>query len=109
MILAMILGASALLAAWAGYWWSSVLLGAKANRASRTASVICPFVIAIVLGWAAGPLLGTSGIDIDALPSWNPKAMAAIFFTIAIVLLIPTVLIAMLAGTLFNKRSAARN
>ncbi|MGA3034821.1 MAG: hypothetical protein ABSD70_16165 [Terracidiphilus sp.] len=109
MILAIILGTSALLAAWAGYWWSSVLLGAKANRASRTASVISPFAIAVVLAWAAGSVLGANGIDIEVLPSSNPKAMAAIFFAFAIVLLIPTVLIALLAGQLSNKCSPAKN
>ncbi len=109
MILAIILGTSAVLAAWAGYWWSSTLLGAKANRPSRMASVISPFLIAGVLAWAAGPLLGACGIDIEVLPSWNPKAMAAVFFATAIVLLIPTVLIAMLAGKLSDKRTPTKN
>jgi len=109
MILAIILGTSALLAAWAGYWWSSLLLGTKANRASRTASVISPFVIAVVLAWASGLVLGANGIDIGVLPSSNPKAMAAIFFAIAIVLLIPTVLIAMLAGSLFKKHAQLKD
>jgi hypothetical protein len=108
-ILAIILGTSALLAAWAGYWWSSVLLGVKANRASRMASVISPFPIAGVLAWAASSVLGTSGIDLEALPSWNPKAMAAIFFATAIAMLIPTVLIAMLAGKRFDKRPSTKS
>jgi hypothetical protein len=108
-ILAIILGTSAMLAAWAGYWWSSVLLGAKANRASRTASVISPFPIAAILAWAAGPLLDAIGFDIGSVASLNPKEIAAIFFAVAIVLLIPTVLIAMLAGQLFDKRTPAKN
>jgi len=107
--LAIILGTSALLAAWAGYWWSSVLLGAKANHASHTASVISPFLIAGVLAWAAGPLLDANGIDIEGLMNWHMRGFAAIFFAVAIVLLIPTVLIAMLAGQLFDKRTPAKN
>ncbi|MGB0064490.1 MAG: hypothetical protein WBP85_08600 [Terracidiphilus sp.] len=108
MTLAIILGTSTLLAAWAGYWWSSVLLGAKANRASQIASVICPFLIAGLLGWVAGPLLDANGIDIAGLLSWHWKGFAAIFFAVAIVLLIPTVLIAMLAGRLFEKRTPTK-
>jgi hypothetical protein len=109
MSLAILLGTSALLAAWAGYWWSSVLLGAKANRASRTASVISPFLIAAVLAWTAGPLLDANGIDLQGLMNWHIRGFAAIFFAVAIVLLIPTVLIAMLVGELVNKRTAAKN
>ncbi len=108
-LLAIILGVSALLAAWAAYWWSSALLGAKANRASQIASVICPFPIAGVLWWAAGPLLDANGIDIEGLMNWHMKGFAAIFFVAAIVLLIPTVLIAMLAGKLFDRSTLAKN
>jgi hypothetical protein len=108
-ILAMILGVSALLAAWAGYWWSTVLLGAKANRASRTASVISPFLIAGVLAWAASPVLVASGIDIESIASLNGREIAAIFFAVAILQLIPTILLAMLAGKLFDKRTPAKN
>jgi hypothetical protein len=104
MILAIILGTSAVLAAWAGYWWSSILLGAKANRASRTASVISPVVIAVVLVWAAGPLVDTYGIDLEGIANWNAKEVAAFFFGTAVVLLIPTVLIAM-TGRVFDKRT----
>jgi hypothetical protein len=109
MILAIILGTSALLAAWAASWWSSALLGAKANRASQIASVTCPFLIAGLLAWAAGPLLDTNGIDIEGLMNWHMRGFAAIFFAAAIVLLIPTLLIAMLAGQLFDKRTPAKN
>jgi predicted PurR-regulated permease PerM len=109
MILAIILGTSALLAAWAGYWWSSVLLGAKANRASRTASIISPFLIAGVFAWAADPLVDAYGIDLQSLMNWHIRGFAAIFFAVAIVFLIPTVLIAMIVGELHNKRTAAKN
>jgi uncharacterized membrane protein YjjB (DUF3815 family) len=108
-LLAIILGVSALLAAWAAYWWSSALLGAKTNRASQIASVICPFPIAAVLWWAAGPLLDANGIDIQGLMNWHMTGFAAIFFAAAIILLIPSVLIAMLAGQLFDKRAPAKN
>ena len=108
-ILAIILGTSALLAAWTAYWWSSVLLGAKANPASRTASVISPFVIAAVLAWAAAPLVEAYGIDLEGLMNWHIRGFAAIFFAVAVVLLIPTILIAMLAGELLNKRTVAKN
>ena len=87
MILAIILGTSALLAAWAGYWWSSVLLGAKANRASRTASIISPFLIAGVFAWAADPLVDAYGIDLQSLMNWHIRGFAAIFFAVAIVFL----------------------
>jgi len=107
--LAIILGVSALLAAWAAYWWSSALLGTKSNRASRTASVVCPFLTAGVLAWAASSALGANGIDLDGLASWNGRESAAIFFAVALLLLIPTVLIAMLAGRLFNNRTSAKN
>jgi hypothetical protein len=109
MILAIILGTSALLAAWAGYWWSSVLLGSKANRASRRASVISPFLIAGGLAWAAGSLLGANGIDLEGLANSYPRQIAALFFATAILILIPTLLIAMLAGQLFDKRTPAKN
>jgi predicted PurR-regulated permease PerM len=109
MILAIILGTSALLAAWAGYWWSSVLLGAKANRASRTASIISPFLIAGVFAWAADPLVDAYGIDLQGLMNWHIRGFAAIFFAVGIAFLIPTVLIAMMVGELHNKRTAAKN
>jgi hypothetical protein len=109
MILAIILGTSALLAAWAAYWWSSVLLGVKTNRASRAASVISPFLIAGVLAWAAGSLLGANGIDIEEIANLKARVITAIFFATAIVLLIPSVLIAMLAGSTSDKRSSAKN
>lgn len=109
MTLAIILGVSALLAAWAAYWWSSALLGAKSNRASRTASVTCPFLIAGVLAWIASSALGANGIDLEGLASWNGKEIAALFFAVALLLLVPTVLIAMLAGRLFDNRTPAKN
>ena len=108
-MLAIILGVSALLAAWAAYWWSSALLGTKANRASKIASVICPFPIAGLLAWAAGPLLDANGFDFAELTKWHVRGFAVIFFAVAIVLLIPTVLIAMLAGSLHNKRAPAKS
>ena len=108
-ILAIILGTSALLAAWAGYWWSSVLLGAKANRASRVASVIFPFLIAGILAWAAGSLLGANGIDIEDIASLNARVIAGIILATAIVQLIPSVLIAMLVGSTSDKRTPAKH
>jgi hypothetical protein len=107
--LATILGTSALLAAWAAYWWSSVLLGPKANRASRIASVVSPFLIAGVLAWATSPLLDAYGIDIESLMRWQMKGFAAIFFAAAIVMLIPTVLIAQLVGESSDKRNPAKD
>jgi ammonia channel protein AmtB len=104
-ILAIILGVSALLAAWAAFWWSSALLGARTNRASRIASIICPFPIAAGLWWAVGPLLDANEIDIEGLMNWHLRGFTVIFFACAIVLLIPTVLIAMLAGQMTNKRT----
>ncbi len=107
-ILAIILCTSALLAAWAAYWWSSALLGAKANRASRTASVICPFLLAGVLAWPASSVLGANGIDIEGLATWDAKEDSAIFFAVALLLLIPTVIIALPAGRLFEDRTATK-
>jgi hypothetical protein len=108
-ILATILGLSALLAAWAAYWWSSVLLGPKANRASRIASVISPFLIVGILGCAAGPLLDANGIDVESLMKWHMRGFAAIFFAAAIVMLIPTVLIAQLVGESSDERNPAKD
>jgi hypothetical protein len=49
------------------------------------------------------------GIDFQALDAVERLKIKAIFFAVATVLLIPTVLIALLAGKKFDKRPLAKN
>ena len=108
MILAILLLISSTLAAWAAYW-SLGLWGMESNRASRIVCVICPFLIAGIIAYPAISLLGAMGVDIEALDDLEHLQVRAAFFAFAIVLLIPTVLIALLAGKKFNKRTLAKN
>jgi len=54
-------------------------------------------------------LLDAMGIDFQALDAVERLKIKAIFFAVATVLLIPTVLIALLAGKKFDKRPLAKN
>jgi hypothetical protein len=54
-------------------------------------------------------VLGANGVDLEGLARWNERETAAIFFAVALLLLIPTVLISILAGRLFDKRAPAKN
>jgi hypothetical protein len=108
MISAIFLVVSPALAAWAAYW-SLGLWGMESNRASRIVCVICPFLLAGILAYPSYLLLGSLGIDIQTVDDLEGLEIKAIFFAIAVVLLIPTVLIAILAGKFFDKRPQAKN
>jgi hypothetical protein len=108
MILAILLVVSPTLAAWAAYW-SLGLWGMESNRANRIVCVICPFVLAGSIAYPAISLLGAMGIDIQTLDDLEHLQVRAALFAIATVLLIPTVLIAILAGKRFNKRTQAKS
>ena len=108
MILAIVLVISPMLAAWAAYW-SLGLWGMESNRASRIVCVICPFLLAGILAFPVYSLLSTVGVDIQTVGDLTSKENEAIFFAFATVLLIPTVLIALLAGKKFDKRPLAKN
>ena len=108
MILAIVLVVSSTLAAWVAYW-SMGLWGMESNHASRIVCVICPFLIAGILALPVYSLLSTVGVDIQTVDDLESLKVKAIFFAIAIVILIPTVLIALLAGKKFDKRPLAKN
>lgn len=108
MILAIFLVVSPTLAAWAAYW-SLGLWGMESNRASRIVCVICPFLLEGIIAYPTISLLDTMGIDIQTLDDLDRLQVRAAFFAIATVLLIPTVLIALQAGKMFDKRRPAKN
>jgi|SRR5580692_11398446 hypothetical protein len=108
MTLAIFLVVSPTLAAWAAYW-SLGLWGLESNRASRIVCVFCPFMIAGILAFPAYLFLGTEGVDTQTFGALQQIQIKAIFFAIAIALLIPTVLIAILAGKRFDKRTQMKS
>ena len=108
MILAIVLVVSSTLAAWVAYW-SMGLWGMESNHASRITCVVCPFLLVGLIAMPAFLLLDAMGIDFQALDAVERSKIKAIFFAVATVLLIPTVLIALLAGKKFDKRPLAKN
>jgi hypothetical protein len=107
MTLAIFLVVCPTLAAWAAYW-SLGLWGLESSRASRIVCVFCPFLIAGILAFPAYLFLGSASVDIQTVDDLERLDVEAIFFAIAIVLLIPTVLIAILAGKRFDKRTQVK-
>jgi hypothetical protein len=102
----------ALLATWVSYW-STNLFKPLSNRPSRIACLISPGVLAVTIGLALCIYLGASGTDIQ-LPDLAVRYVApALLVGLTTLLIIPTLLIASLAGKLFRhgepgKRDAAR-
>jgi hypothetical protein len=94
---AILLVISALMASWASYWLSASIRSLN-SRAGRIVSLVCPIILAGLLLVFAGTVLGASGIDIQLSNSWPARQISAILFGIAILLMIPTLLIAQIAS-----------
>ncbi len=93
--LAIITGVACLLAIWAA-WWCTSILARPASRASRIANIVTPLLVAVSLVVTAGPILDYLGIDLTNL-DWGYPRGPALFFAFAIVILVPTLLISLLA------------
>lgn len=92
------------LATWAAYWLTRSFK-ALSNRTSRIASLICPAIFAVLFAAISGTVLGDLGVNVESLQGAPEKTTTAIFFAIAILLLIPTMLISLLAGSMFKPGS----
>jgi hypothetical protein len=103
MVLAIFIAIPSLLATWVSYW-STSLFTSLSNRASRITTLITPALIAA----GAGIIVGVSGPDIQVPDPTGYRVVAALLLALTLSLILPTLVLAFIAGKLFNHAGAVK-